>query len=88
MFHDEKVDFIKMDIEGAETDALIGAFHVIQQYHPTLAISIYHKPEHFSQIPIMIKSFEPSYKLYMRHYRACSISETICYGIFKEGSNI
>lgn len=46
---------IKMDIEGAEYDALIGAQKTIQKYKPGLAISLYHRPEHLWQIPLLIE---------------------------------
>lgn len=38
----DKVDFIKMDIEGSETNALRGARQVIQRWKPRMAISSYH----------------------------------------------
>jgi FkbM family methyltransferase len=44
-FHLEKVDFIKMDIEGAEREALQGAMGVISRFQPRLAISAYHLPD-------------------------------------------
>lgn len=77
----EKVDFIKMDIEGAEINAIAGAFNIIQENCPILAISVYHKPEDLFQIPMLIKAFNPNYKLYLRHYREYSITETVCYAI-------
>ena len=60
-----KVDFIKMDIEGAELNALKGAEHTIKIFKPKLAISIYHKPEHFYEIPMYIKSIVPEYKMWI-----------------------
>jgi len=47
----EKVDYIKLDIEGAEQDALDGAKKTIQKYKPILAICVYHKAEDWYKIP-------------------------------------
>ncbi len=60
-----RVDFIKMDIEGAELEALEGAIQTIKTFKPKLAICIYHKPEHFSSIPLFIKKLVPNYKIYL-----------------------
>lgn len=74
------VDFIKMDIEGAEYDALLGARDVIEKYHPILAICVYHKPGDYFEIPELIKSIYSGYKLYFRHYELLD-EETVCYAI-------
>lgn len=42
LFHNTKIDFIKMDIEGAEMQALHGAEKLIAQHHPKLAVCTYH----------------------------------------------
>lgn len=76
-----KIDFIKMDIEGAEIEALKGASKIIGSLAPTLAISIYHNPEDIFAIPLLIHKLNPDYKLYIRHYRQFSAQETICYAI-------
>lgn len=75
-----KVTFIKMDIEGSEYEALIGAKNHIEKYKPKLAISIYHKPEDIWEIPNLILSFNSNYKFYLRHY-SLSSEETVLYAI-------
>ena len=61
-FH-EPVTFIKMDIEGAELDALKGAERLLKEYRPKLAICVYHKVEDIFTIPKFIKSVVPGYRL-------------------------
>lgn len=58
--------YIKMDIEGAEVAALIGAKNLITSYKPSLAISIYHSPSHLFEIPLMLKNWDLGYKFYLR----------------------
>lgn len=82
LFNCEEITFIKMDIEGAEKDALLGAQNIIKLYKPKLAICIYHDVlEHKDlwEIPFFIKSLVPQYKLYIRHHSKETISETVCY---------
>ena len=77
---DDKVTFIKMDIEGSELMALKGAERIITRDKPKLAISIYHKPEDLTEIPLLIKSMVPEYKLYVRHYSIVKW-ETVLYAV-------
>ena len=64
----EKATFIKMDIEGAELDALKGAQNTIKNCHPKLAISAYHKFEDLFTLPQYIYSLDNSYKFYLRRH--------------------
>lgn len=70
--------FIKMDIEGAEFDALLGAEKIIKQYKPDLAISVYHRIQDMWEIPLLIKKFNPDYRLYLRCHGVHGV-ETILY---------
>ena len=70
--------YIKMDIEGAEMEALLGAQGNIKNNKPKLAICLYHKPEDIIEIPHIILSINPDYKLAIRHYTTCNW-ETVLY---------
>lgn len=67
-FVDSHKSYIKMDIEGYELQALKGAENCIKQYAPLLSISVYHIPGDIHRIIQLILSWEPNYKVYMRHY--------------------
>jgi len=73
-----KVDFIKMDIEGAESLALEGAINTIKKFKPKLAIAIYHSMNDFVNIPDWIIELNLGYKLYLGHYTIHS-EETIIF---------
>lgn len=75
---DEKVTFIKMDIEGAELKALRGAKNTIIRNRPRLAICVYHKYEDIGDVPKYILSLVPEYRFYMRHYSTVEW-ETVLY---------
>ena len=80
---DEKVTFLKMDIEGAEYEALKGAERMIRKCRPKLAISIYHKLEDIWELPKLILSFCPDYTFYLRHY-SLSSEETVLYAVISD----
>lgn len=76
----DHVDFIKMDIEGAETEALEGARRTISSFKPKLGISVYHSLRDMVFIPQLVRSIEPSYQLYLDHHTVHA-EETVLYGI-------
>ena len=76
----EKVDFIKLDIEGAEQDAIDGAKETIKKYKPVLAICVYHKAEDWYKIPQKVLAIEEEYDIYLRHYME-GIFESVMYFI-------
>lgn len=63
-----RVDFVKMDIEGAELSALKGAVETVKQFRPKLAISVYHRLQDFLEIPEFIASLGLGYHLHIRHF--------------------
>ena len=76
----ERPTFIKMDIEGSETEALKGCRRIIEEYKPKLAICIYHRPEDLFEIPLWIHSVNKDYRLLIRQYSSTRF-ETVCYAI-------
>lgn len=79
----ERVTFIKMDIEGSELEALKGAKQTILRDKPKLAICLYHKPEDMTEIPLYIKSLVPEYKIYIRHH-SNSYIDTVLYAVMPQ----
>ena len=59
-----KVDFIKMDIEGAEMNALNGSVETIKKHRPKLAICVYHKLDDIFDIPFFIDRLGCGYRFY------------------------
>jgi FkbM family methyltransferase len=72
---------IKMDIEGAEEDALRGAVRLLGRVlPPMLAISAYHFPTDLWSVPLLIERLMPGSRLYLRHYTR-EVDDTVCYAI-------
>lgn len=61
--HLPRVDFIKMDVEGSEMDALRGAAAVLATFKPRLAVSAYHLPQDFYAIPKLISELNAGYEI-------------------------
>lgn len=81
----DKVTMIKMDIEGAEEKALLGAKKHILNDHPKLLISVYHNHEDIWKIPKLIDSICPGYTFYLRFYgNNIFPTEIVLFGIYKE----
>ena len=62
----DRVDFIKMDIEGAERHALAGARRLLAAYKPRLAICIYHTPDDREVVPGVVLAANGSYRTFVR----------------------
>jgi FkbM family methyltransferase len=73
-----RVDFIKMDIEGAELSALKGALGTLERFKPSLAICVYHKPNDWVDIPLFIHSLNLGYKMWLDHFTIYP-EETVLY---------
>lgn len=79
IFEGKRVTLIKMDIEGAEKEALLGAQQLIKEQHPKMAICVYHKTSDFWEIPLLIKQLVPEYRFGLRHHCFVECLETVLY---------
>ncbi|MBN2524910.1 MAG: FkbM family methyltransferase [Deltaproteobacteria bacterium] len=71
---------IKMDIEGAEIQAIKGAVGLIQKYKPVLQICVYHQYNDLWEIPLLIHSINPLYTFYLGHHSQ-TIVDTVLYAV-------
>ena len=69
----ELVTMIKMDVEGSEFAALMGAKELIQRNRPKLIISIYHSGLDYFRLILLIKELVPEYKFAIRHHKKLHI---------------
>ena len=74
------VDYICLDIEGAEAQALLGARKTITEHRPNLAVSLYHKKEDIFRLPLLLNNILKNYIFHIGHYYHY-LNETILYAI-------
>lgn len=74
----QHVSTIKMDIEGMEKKAILGAERIIRKNKPNLAICVYHKREDIIEIPQLLLEMNPNYYFALGHY-SVGIVDTVLY---------
>lgn len=57
---------VKMDVEGAEAETLLGMQETINRFHPKLFISAYHMTDDFIRLPLLLQELCPGYQMYLR----------------------
>ena len=77
------LDFIKLDIEGAERRCLEGARKTIEAYHPGLAVCAYHLQDDLLALSDFVRSLDRPYEMKLRHYKN-SAGDTILYAVPKK----
>lgn len=77
----EKITFLKMDVEGFEVPALLGAKRHIREDFPKLAICTYHIVSDMWEIPRLIDTIRPGYRFFLRHYELTQNWETVIYAV-------
>jgi FkbM family methyltransferase len=74
----DRVDFIKLDVEGSELNALKGSAQTIKNFKPRLAVSLYHLQHDLYSIPLFLKKICIDYRFYLGHHHS-TLHETILY---------
>lgn len=82
-FQSKSVDYIKMDIEGGERDAILGSKELISRCRPALAICLYHKYEDIRVLYSLVKELG-NYKYFIRAQRNSVVTEYMMYAIPNE----
>lgn len=72
--------YIKMDVEGAEPEALEGAAGIIRKDLPFMAISVYHRFDHLWRLPLLIQSMSRRYCFFLRSHGAEAF-DLVCYAV-------
>ena len=62
----EMPDFIKIDVEGAERPTLLGCRQTLASHSPDLLVSLYHRSEDLFDLPLLLHSLNPNYRMYLR----------------------
>ena len=61
----DRVDFMKMDVEGAEAQVLAGGNRTLGRDKPKLAVAAYHEHDDTVQLPATIAATAPEYRFYL-----------------------
>ena len=83
-----EASLIKMDVEGAEREALWGCSQTIMKYKPRLMVALYHRTEDIFELPLLVNKLNPKYKLYIRHQLYIPAWETNLYAVNDSSSTI
>lgn len=83
-FSEQKISFLKADIEGFEYPMLMGAQHVIKRDQPVITICIYHSACDMYRVPLKLKEICPEYQFAVRQYRLGKL-ETVLYAWVSNG---
>ncbi|MDY3618957.1 FkbM family methyltransferase [Agathobaculum sp.] len=77
----KKCTLLKMDVEGAEREALRGAEAIIRSCRPKLNIAVYHRSGDFFELPLLVHEVCPDYRLYLRHHPYVPAWDTNLYAV-------
>lgn len=77
----DTIDYIKLDVEGAEREAILGSEKTIRRDHPALAISLYHRSTDIFELPLLIHKISSQYRFYLRRANCLPAWEIMLYAV-------
>jgi hypothetical protein len=75
----DRVDFIKLDVEGAERHVLDGAAETLRRFRPKVALSVYHRPDDPTVLFQQVRRFGGDYEFYLKGV-SMNYGETVLFG--------
>lgn len=79
-----KVDYIKYDVEGAETEALRGSAETIARCQPDLRVALYHRPEDIFALVLQVHEMLPGHRLFIRRQKSVPTWDVDLFAVGKE----
>ena len=80
-FTDVAIDLIKLDIEGAEAEAISGGTELIKRCEPDMAVSLYHRTDDIFTLIFTVHALLPHHKLFLRRVRCIPMWDITLYAI-------
>ena len=77
------VDYLCLDVEGAEAEALAGASRTLDEHRPQLAVCIYHRKHDIHELPLFLARRLENYVFHVGHYHRF-LNETVLYAVPEE----
>lgn len=77
----DTVDFLKLDVEGAEAEALAGAKKLLLREEPNLAVSLYHRTDDLITLPRTVHALLPRHRLYLRRAPCIPLWDLTLYAV-------
>jgi FkbM family methyltransferase len=68
IFPKQHIDFVKLDIEGSEADALRGGVNLLKRCRPVISMALYHRPGDMWELPLLVNQLVQDYSFYIRQH--------------------
>ena len=81
LFRRRPLTYLKVDVEGAEEQALLGGENTLRRDKPKLNLALYHRSEDLFRLPLLLHRIRPDYRLYLRQHPHLPAWDLNLYGV-------